>query len=387
MPFIHMTTSATLALLPKTGFSLCNLNELLFKYKLAPLAGEITCGGLSGVSLVEQDVAFADIHSNFWKSEDLYKNYGHINYRVNYQNDASFIKTIENLCQYKLSGLSEILVLALRDKQMNQFPQLTDEQKQNLINQLTITVNNVIRHFLLNYVVARYLRIKKVSFILDDETLGYVTRKMYLSIPINFLSLSEEERLTLLNSLPELPNNLAIKDILQEEKPGHKIKDDELFLYLALKKLDHIYISQWLFGDYGPLIRSYKPDLEYAQQLITRAIDDIKAKLSLLISIINNDNFGERFHTNVLIQKAFPVAFIVDNPELLTNLKNEFRSNRSLKLGVDINLIVTDTEHLVQLKTYVDFYKLNLTIKTFSELGIEVSKNNNATPNQYILNY
>ena len=136
--FVHVTTSNILALLPHTktasgAMILCNMDRLLLDYQLAPLSGEITRGGGTGI-INDMSTAFARVGDTYWGQEQLLTSYGRISMRQAFSSKADLYDNLakEANCQFK--NIMVTLIQLLRDYHMGKLPILSSEQVETLKN-------------------------------------------------------------------------------------------------------------------------------------------------------------------------------------------------------------------------------------------------------------
>lgn len=350
--FIHMTTSATLALMQHSDFRISSIHDLLYTHHLAPLSGEVACGGLTSAVFEKGTTAFAKVGDSYWDTESL-KKYGQITYQQHYLSHAKFMDEVRATCKLNLNGILPLIIHILRDKQMRLFPALRAAEKAEMIALLQTTALTIKKNFIANYVVAKFLRSSCNSYASEENNIIYQFLKdLPAHLDENYLELSLEQQYNILSKMT-LPASVTLQpgNAYSREKDSYSL----LLLKNALRlATDMEFMNHWMFIESLPaMFKGVDPDCEKIHDIIAAGMRELSASIDLLTTMIADDAFGINFSDNELVTKSFRIAFVMESDELLKKLKYEFRATRSLKLGEDLHVISTDAEHVKDVEDYL----------------------------------
>lgn len=150
---------------------------------------------------------------------------------------------------------------------------------------------------------------------------------------------------------------------------GNKtVYDDISFLYNPKYLMSRLPQNTSDYAIDDLLCKYYKGNIDKClftkiKPLIYELIDVIDDRKRLLVKLLN-------FETKIIQddENPYPIILVLDNPDLIDELNGrtgEYRAKRPLKLGEDIKILATDTEHnKSKLKEYLDTHNItNVDIK------------------------
>lgn len=371
--YIHVTTSATLAFLPHTNFKLCSLNELLYKHGLAPLSGEIGCGGFEGLNY-EGSTRFALANCTYWEPEKLYKRYGTAEYKPHFNTPEKLFTELDTKCRGVFPAIQETIVYAMRDYQMGQLAHLNKDQIAHLQTQINLTVSKIKKVFMINYLTARFF--VQASREADFEKNAKFIFSLQNTIPENFMELSDEQQHAFVNQLI-LPDTLDRRDVIQLTQESPNIPKSYCNIGMVTnfpvnygfnEPRNQYDLIGTVLGSNNPSFMFF-PNMEKIKKNITAAILHLEKIKTLLEKIIRHDLGNFQCHNNSFVMSPFPIAFILeDDNVLLEPIKNEFGSTQNLKLGEHIKTIVTDDKNISLVESFIEkHHLLYLKVESFTK--------------------
>lgn len=405
MLFVHATTSAILPLLRVTGYQLVNVQELLFTHGVAPMSGEIFCGGVAGIC-DKVTTAFAEIDSSYWDFQSLVGNYAGRKWEPKIKNSEELYATIQKELElfppdhgffrrskaFLDSGIVTALINCLRHLQMSSLPQMEEDK----ITILEIAINKrltaTILELQMNYVVARFfIRIAETESYESWEEVCELFCEISKKLPLDLLKRSESDQYHLLKPLIESDENTSSTFkkyfILQETIPGKdKIKLKRDLKHSINHPKENRYLSsvvEYYNIDHGKLqseirdAKNLEVDVDYARKIIQESIDKLSRCCNLLLQTVRQAcRYKISPAESHYIEAPFPLIFVSDNESDLERLKREYRAKRALKLGIDINLVATDDAHVELLRQYMSEHDSLTTVRVVSIAEIETCRNN-----------
>jgi len=383
-----MTTSAILALLPKTDFQLCDVQTLLQTYKLAPISGELGSGTV-GTTVNECPTAFASESNNGpWSINQILQQYGKRPWKKTIESTDELSNIITETCKEDFSYITQATINLLQHLQMGALPELTSEEKVQLCNLIDQAKTKVQQLFLANYLYARFF---KKPFSIDRKNLTYDElsalrqRKFdYLSdtmpslISTDLLDHDEDEQYKIAEAI--FNNEATPKDLFEF---CDTYQDRSSTLHFSFD-LDTVLIYPKRY-DFIFFLDKHILNKEYLISTIKKAVIEIENRVAILKSAIKGEGYVFSDDEKTAVTNMFPIAFIYEGSadsenSLLEKIEYEFRAKQNLKLGEHIQLIATDETHVDDLKSYFAKYKINVDVQSFEQCGLIKNQSNNTRP-------
>lgn len=406
-PYIHGTTTATIAWMSQTGWSLLSPIAMLDNHQLAPLTGELSKGGLNHVE-DEGMTSFARLagkpESNEYTLDDVINTYGKIEGAlstnlVKYDLEAA----IKNAPQVLYSNINLILIHAARYKQLGGDLQENVLLK-NAINQIKASIGIFYLYMILGDFLmpaakpyeafkgqiydisadAILAHLNAVSLIkkIDEQTLDL--QAIYenptpenLNLVINLLELPKTSTFSQLSKPAKehtLEHTIIAEIPSSEETPKLDLSED-----FQKSHQDYIFsnkstwTTEYLLWHYinGMRHPSY---FRNAKSSLLPHISLLKKQRDLLINIINAPLKSVQFNEveKNFIAKPFSIIFIYaanKKVELFSSTTEEYRATSALALAQDIHTVASDTEeHQKTLQQYFDDNALHINVILFKQL-------------------
>ncbi|CAM2730883.1 hypothetical protein [Legionella worsleiensis] len=390
-PFIHGTNSASLALMTQTDFKLMSAIEMLEQYGLAPLSGELRKGGFS-TAMANGNPCFAKLNGKDNSSEySLSKIIDNYTKPDQTQSGEECLKVLRNYTadasKALFSQINIINIYLARTKQLGiNLGDITELHSLEKEFQKSLDV------FYLYLLFATHIvgkeDIKNLSF-QDSHTLGYELTA-YLSLP-RFLKKLEEANL----SIYEIYNNPTAENcqkIIELLTLPERCKVQQLFEYVeepltqqrrSRRGLDTQWdyvvrnVSSWCLDSmlYQTLSGWYdRSDFQQLAPELLRYIEILKQRFSVTKRLLQDVQKPLKLSVadTDLVENPLPIILCYEQSRYMRIISmphQEYRSQKSLKLGEDIQIIATDTEiNMKRLKAYSDRHQLNLTVISFADL-------------------
>lgn len=376
--YVHFTSSAVLVFLPHTDFALISIQEML-RRGFAPLSGEIFCGGCKSVTGNRAATAFAKVGDSYWHFDDLHRRYGRHEWRSRLIDPVSVTEAIEKMCSMNLSGIDEVLVDFLRHRQMQKFPELEAEKITDLSQKVTEKLTFVKKRYVLNYLVGRYVReIKESSMseMSEIETLDCFYKRLVNNMPVDMMQQTSAQQLQFLNSQEPPTDIIVLQDTLSQQL--QEVASIDLInlryeLAQALSEptrnsyIDNVTCLNFKWKSEKEIVA----DIEYLMECISKAIIDVTEKCRLLHGLLRGEGNYMDLTQSRFINEPFPIALITTNADKLSKVKYEFRATEALTIGSDIGLILTDDDHLGELKAFLQQHDLvqDVQVQTFAQFN------------------
>lgn len=390
-PYIHGTNSAALALMTQTNFQLMSAIEMLEQYGLAPLCGELTQGGFR-TAMADGQPCFARLNgqdnSNEYSLKKVIRNYAETNQAVSKK------ECLDNLRYYGtdssnslFSSISIINIHLARARQLG--INLRDIPEIQSIENDFRQVMDIFYLYLLfsTHIVAKNNGIKKLPYeeqrAIANEMGNHLSLQQILKkIRESNISIRDiynnptAENCQKIIALFTLPEHCKVQQLFEyTEEPLKEEEDvsglDDLWAYVVRNESSWDFESmlyQTYTGTYkrvdfqrvAPKLLSYIETLE-KRFLVTKSLLQDSQK-PLILSAEDSD----------LVENPLPIILCYNQSRhirIISMGSQEYRTQKPLKLGEDIQTIATDTKtNIKRLKAYSDRHHLNLNIISFTDL-------------------
>ena len=363
-PYIHGTNSNILELIKHTEFNLMGPIEMIEKYKIAPMTGEITGGGLDSV-WCECEPCFGRIKGSDCNSYDLNKvmRYTTMNLRQHSSERKDLISLLReqvNAGAFRgYSNLNIILIYMVACKQLGY--DVTHIVTQDIINDMKMT-RNIFASLLFFGTLLQAVEVSDEDVwdaIYTHFDLNYLKTRLSEKIQCNecLEDMDENKVVDILTYVYELPKKSVIKS-------GMACKDKEVELAITKpftnEEIDYdsegshfqpdytMYRLMQNVSGYGlrDVLEKYSKRLvsntfwKNFHSILRKKLTIFKQRLELLENMLIYD---KHHHINKVTEDPYPLILICENDEVVKSLNTEFRAIKSLKLGTDITFIATDT--------------------------------------------
>lgn len=389
-PFIHGTNSAALALMTQTDFRLMSGIEMLEQYGLAPLCGEIKQGGFI-TAMADGKPCFARLsgeeNSNEYSLNKVIWNYAKNNKAVSKE------ECLDNLRSYCVnpsmslfSSISIINIYLARARQLGinlrdipdiqslekNFQQSKDIFYLYLLFSTHIVAKKAIKELsdeeedALRNELDEHLSLQKVLEKLQQsnasiqEAYNNPTAESCQKI-ISILSLPDHCTAQQLFEYVEEPIKKQSKSKRLEGEWGYMVRNVSSWSFESM--LYQTCTERYKRGDFqrvAPKLLSYIETLEKRFLVMQRLLQD--SQKPLILSAEDSD----------LVENSLPIILCYDQSRhirIFSMRTQEYRTQKPLKLGEDIQTIATDTEtNIKRLKAYSDRHHLNLNVISFTDL-------------------
>lgn len=391
--YIHGTNSNILSLLPRTEFKVMGPIEMIEKYELVPMSGEINGGGLSSAPnrchpcfgrLREDNINGYNLdkvltkYANIPDPEDQTDSFTAFEHQVKIATTCGF------------SNINVLLIFMMRCQQEG--IDIKEHITDNFINQAKMTCNAFASLLMFHTWLRPYssqMDTNLTDAVYTHFNLKSITNKLTLNSP-DFLNIYLEYKD---NSLPE-----NIKEILADIFILPKITIIQSGFSAVDKEVSLDVVSPFIFSDVdiNSDYESYEPKytcyrlvqdcsgyrindvlekyagngisgrfwISFHKELI-KYLGELKYRISLLEKMRNRLTVPKVSITYPL----FPLILICKNDEIMEPISNEYRSTRALSLGTDIEILVTDTNinksHLID---FLNVHNIKCSVILFEEL-------------------
>lgn len=416
-PFIHGTTSATLALLPKTNFQLIPILKMMDDHQAAPMVGELTQGGYSvlGSELVQEEIiggtSFGNLKTGTYNLKKITASYTQFEPPAS---DAT-LKHFKDMLKYSLnsgfSNLNLLLIYFTRARQMHQsLDQVITTDELDLLNQqlqATIQFYYFIQllgtHIHPDFEAVKKALTQSKSLKKRDITdaaysllnIEQIVQKIMLhKIDMKDVVLHPtEENLNKVLQVLEFPKKATIKSgfgsidkeielpvtqFFSLKKSSMEEEGDEESFKKSYDKGQFGYFSRNINGyginDYLEQMLSNKLDSKFFAGLGKKAEKHaiiMEDRIHLFDKLVKTpqEQFKITEEQQSLLKSTFPIIFVSES-EHIKPYSSELRSKVPLKLGDDIRIIATNTKNnRDKLKSYFYAHQLDpIQVVLFSDL-------------------
>lgn len=356
---VHYTNSTVLELLPYTEYSLHSVEKLLLNYKVAPMSGQINCGGGYGASLNDMTTAFADItKTEHWNGKYLLQRYGNLKYKTRfYTSEQLYNKLIECANDYFVE-LMPLLVNLLRDYQMSTLPCLTDDEILIVKEKFTQTLHAITKIYITQFIVAKYLSLHNKP----KDIFDLVPMNLYFTkVPCDFF---ESDCKTQDKIVEEIfsdkflvdKNKNQILTLCKELEIEDTVPYELNTTLLYPKRMD--FINSALYGSKFVITENALNNIE---NTVRCSIQTLTKKVDFLFDILKRTFKTPLLCENIKLQieNQFPIVFFVENDlNKFEKPKYEHRSIKSLVLGEDIKFIGIEEKHLSYMVEFLQKHNL-----------------------------
>jgi len=399
-PFIHGTTSATLALLTKTEFQLMPTLKMLDTYHAAPMVGELTQGGYSilGMKKINEEdvgaISYGNVLSGSYNLKKITSNYTTFKSLTIKEALDDFRDSFTRGLSQGFSNLNLLLIYFTRARQL-QLPLkkiISETELAELNNQLAATIQfYYFLQLLGTYIFPDFAAIDEALSSSKILTSRDIADAVYSILNIEFLvnniirhniNLKEilanpnEENLGRALKIMELPATVRIKSGFFSE---NKVIDLPITQFLGLQQPIEDYKSKYdpkQFGYFSRNSSNYCINL-FLENYVNKNQDsgffiglgqvakDYVVALEDRVRLFNDlvrapqEQFSLTQDQRTLIQKNYPVILMSESVHIKP-FGDEYRNVNPMKMGEDIRIIATDTAaHQKQLMHFVHRQQLN----------------------------
>ncbi len=372
-PFIHGTNSSILPVLVKTDMQLLSPIDMIRDYKIAPICGEFTQGGYTRATSRGMP-SFGRVSGGRYSLGKITSDY------TNHKPSKTLWDwDFRQPYKYAFGDINLFLIELVRDIQSGE----KEIIKKIDIELLSAQVNAVIQMYYLILLMGKEIH-PDLEYIrsLDTDKQNDLFDAVYTHL--NFKSLLEkiketginieqiyknpdEEGLSQLETLLELPSQSIIKSGPSEVRKEIVLEQTKIFIrkhpeyevdremYDPLNYVTHLVQGVHL-GAYSipgfieNYARGYFGDhfLGPAESYILENIEALEERLSMIESVVQDcEEIEPLDYESDFIKNPIPMVFVCENAEkivLHSESSGEYRAVSPLKIGVDIQLIATDTE-------------------------------------------
>jgi hypothetical protein len=349
--YFHGTNSSVLNMFPLTDFSLINAIDMIEKYRVAPLCGEIEGGG------------YDSFHSKC------------------------------DTCFEKMGDGKNAVAYTAR-KYMGTMIPLGDQLKRGP----SICYSNI------NIILIYYVRCQQLGYNVDG-ILNIPEMKKCLNVISTFLFLEkwlkchnkqcDKINISFENLLENIDSQYDYLDIFSQYEDSEKLPEDveqsllklyNLPEFLTTENIPYTHIYNYFSADYlvyrltqncrgfqiSDLLCSYanggtSSDFwNLFRFCLCQQLQVFRERINLLEKMSKRDNFI-KINSN---GDYYPLIFICENGSQMKKVHNEYRANCPLKIGTDIKYIATDTEaNLNRLDAYLKNNNLDCKAILFSQIN------------------
>lgn len=393
-PYIHGTTAQTLNQMTKTDFQLIPVLDMLERYQIAPMVGELTMGGYSclGKSRTEGNIvgaiSFGHMNSGPYSLQKVTSNYTNFNPPSKEALKDDFRKQLNSLKSGAYSGVNLLLIYLgrLRHAKIPLNEVISEEEMTTLRQDISAAVQfyyfiqllgthivpdigqvekasemepfkgaglNDVFYSLLDFehinskIKAENINVKKI---IENPTAENIAKALkLLELPIEAVIKSGM-------SMKELPVEFPIRQLFCQKTPKYKAPNvlgdnsPNHFAYFS-RNISGYTIDQYLasfiknkksatyFEELGVFAKSQVSALEDRKRILDKLLDPpVKVHAATSERTLATD---------------IPVVLLSESTDMV-RVGDEYRSTKSLVLGEDIKLIATDNEpHRQALRSYV----------------------------------
>lgn len=412
-PFIHGTTSATLALMSKTNFQLMPILKMMDDFQVAPMVGELTQGGYSILGFKgaqEEDVgatSFGKVLTGLYNLKKITANYTQFKSAANNTALDNFKDAVQHGLGRGFSNLNLLLIYFTRARQTHQ--SLDEVITQDKLHALNEQLQGTVQFYYFIQLLGTHIHpdFEAIKEALDQSTtlvkrdisdaayslltMKQIVKKIMLhKIDMKDIVLNPtEENLNKALKVLEFPEKATIKS-------GVAVKDKDIELpvtqFFSLNKpkqsvlerrasynSDHFgYFARNTSGyginDYLERFLSNRVDSDFfialskdAPKYIVVLEDRVRVFNKLVQAPQEQFNFNAEQQT--LLTSTYPLIFVSDSGTIRP-FRGEYRNSVPSKLGDDIRMVATDTmSHRDHLKKYFRQHQVDpVQVVLFSDL-------------------
>lgn len=374
MPYIHMTTSASLPVLREMGYTFRTIQALLLEHEIAPLSGEINNGGLESVFGNPSYTAFADCEdTSHWTFERLMSSYGEAVSDDESDEDQGIDEYYEEQINWDtLIGYTAFIVMALRYKQLGLQPRFTPDELSQFKDQFQKKRDKTVSDLKFNLVVAKYVVVEKGGNYF--EALFYLANELRAQLTSDFYNLSDEAQFSALKAM-DLPAYITIKRYdagpTQSAMPPLMLGDNpfRVGLKLIFRFPDTIeFLSKYLEAqsEGSAKVAQFQAYMGAFERRIKGDVEILDRKIALLLKILDPDQPCRDFRGDENVEDPFPIAFVLEDAKSLRPCDDEYRATDPLKIGEDITILLTDAAHMERLAAFLEEAGLADTVRLFT---------------------
>lgn len=343
-----------------TDFQICHLDTLLYQYGMAPMTGEIFGGGVQGV-LDSVSTAFALLGDHYWQFDRLRNSYAARKWKSKYHEPSVLEARLNKFM--RPNGMNDIRSLTtdlLRHLQMGLALQISNELKRQVLEFIEEKRCEIIRRFQANHAVAQFFRYEGKSW--DDfENAAEFLYGFWKDLPLNYLEMTYEQQRDLCSSLNYPSQVKFVQRESNVEGFRNAYKLDTALMYPD--RSDYI-------ADLMEQPADAKINLDYAREKISDAILKMNRACALLSDILNGQhNVIDFSKDNRWVSSPFPVFLVATNEACFRKTKYEYRSERSLKFGDDIQAVAVPYENMIEVRDFFESQGIILKVMSVDDLS------------------
>ena len=413
--YIHGTDSKILSYLPKTEFKLIDVKEMLIKYKIAPLTGEIAGGGLSQADS-PCSTSFGllmDYQYNHYTLERIIEDYTSqkkSKLKSDETNPMQLIKFLDTPSRCEIETIIiplAIIVGRLRVLGFNLKKELNYNNEGCVFKKISDLVYLAKSRYFLLYLIAKHLTInKKTQLIIEEETFNYTNsfncdsfNKKIRETKIDFKYIFYDQSECNIQKLCDFMNSFKY-DISTRRKTTivdfkFEIRKHPITMP-DVEKCDEEFLQSVQYSEF--FIRSSRLCFLAKMKLLLSSygiIDNRETTIGVSVNpgfflAINESTFVNRAHAfdkmvNVIKEMieaeedphihittpidTFPLILLMENAKKVMPDRDEFRSCDNIVVGEDVSFMATNTmSNKEKLQAYIDSHNLNVEPCLFEDL-------------------
>lgn len=367
-PYIHGTTFHALHAMAQTDYSIVPVLTLLDEYQLAPGTGEITAGGFDNIGsdfifdAFSGAISFGTLHpeahhfGNGYDLNKVIKSYTQFNSIKTESNDIYLQQQYDLLFETNFNNFHLFLIYYTRARQLN-------PNKKNILSEMQL---NKIKHELAKQkklyqffellmsgdIIVNKEEIKKIYSEKKFKSYGDLFRHYNLSRKTladklqqiderefyKIYNLPNEENLNKLLRLLDVPLKLFNINTRDPKTQNTEQSLDFLSLVNFFKCQEDISVVLAKMINTG--LNIYDAPYSAFQARCRKHQHILQERYSILNKISNKEYVGS--HSNPF-EEDFPIIFVTESLHI-EPYGREYRSKMALKLGININLLATNTE-------------------------------------------
>lgn len=388
-PFIHGTDSSVLKLLPITNFTLFSPITMIENYGIAPEGGEITGGGLCSPHSTSC-MAFGRVQNFGYSLDVIQRDYAVPGKQISLQNQIySFKRTFEAGSSSFFSDINVLLIKLARLKQSGQTAQdlLTEADLQTFKSDLNTSLQV---YYFLMLIGSELIPSPEISELPSQE----FNKIFYENFSLKNLYKKFKDSRIDIKAIYESPemNQAAISELIQLFKINGGNRGEVPLLTLNKKPLTELhplfdspyyYAEHVMNPSYGHsynvpllLIHIYKKKLDasFFSSFQSRILEIVKAlehRANLFENLLQRPSGMPSEEYAPFKNDHFPIIFVKENNENLSDIGGEYRAIQPLVFGEDIRIIATNSEeNRIKIQQYLQHYQLHnkVQVLTFDEL-------------------
>lgn len=394
--FMHGTNSSVLALLDKTEMQLISPIEMIRKYQLAPLSGEISGGGLENVQS-DTNTCFGELNNeSSYSLKRLMNQYTTKKYHLNLD-----WKNLQKGC---FTSINIFLVYLTHAKELGKSN--SDLIGENDIQELYNQINTTIQYFYFVMLLGKHIHPNiPLMKTLEPNDRSNVCDAIYTHLTYENICKKIRESKLNIEEIYKNPTTESIKQVAKLLeipktsiiKSGFMCIDMEVTLpHTNLFSLTASYPTHGVVNYYqvgylsyrfpqnvrGYTINNFLEKLvsgevsqdfcrKFEAQLLSH-IEVLRDRFALLKTIIEKDYQDTLVKDDAFYRNPFPLIFICEDKtkvSLLSEYSGEYRARGPLKIGREISMIATDSP--LHQKMVLDYFKkrdIDVKVILFSQL-------------------